>query len=409
MRRGNILGCLAAVAVFTAMAARAEDARAVHDRLLTLDTHLDTPANFRRPGWDMMERHQVYDNFSFVDFPRMEEGGLDGGFFAIFVGQGDRNAEGFATARDTALMRALQIREMVARNEDHFVLAFRAEDAARIAGQGKRVVFQSMENAYPLGTDLSLVKTFYDLGVRMIGPVHFRNNEFGDSSTDPDGAEWNGLSPLGRALVTEANRLGIVLDASHASDAVLEQMIHLSATPVILSHSGARAVWDHPRNVPDALILALAASGGVIQINAYSDYMVEVHENPEREAALDAVQERFGGMRDLDPEELVPYTEARRAVEAAYPEPRADFDDVMDHLLHALRLVGPDHVGLGLDWDGGGGVTGMEDVSAIPRITERLLAEGYSETDLAKIWGGNALRVLEAAETHAAAIDEDAP
>ena len=382
-------------------AAQSADARAIHERLLTLDTHLDTPSNFRRPGWDMMDRHEVIDNFSQVDYPRMREGGLDGGFFVIFTPQGPRDAEGIAAARDAALMRATQIREMVSRNHLNFELSFRADDAARINAAGKRIVFQSIENAYPLGTDLSLLKTFYDLGVRMVGPVHFRNNDFGDSSTDRDGPEWSGLSPLGRELVAEANRLGIVLDASHASDAVLAQMIDLSETPIILSHSGCKAIWDHPRNVGDALLVKLAESGGVIQMNAYSDYMIEVPENAEFEAEMDVLQERYGPMRSLAGTELVSYATERRALEAKYPEPRADFDDFMEHLLHALNLIGPDHVGIGLDWDGGGGVNGLEDATDIPKITGRLLAEGYSEEDIAKIWSGNVLRLLQEAEMRA--------
>lgn len=382
--------------------ALAADARAIHERLLTLDTHLDTPANFRRPGWDIMERHEVADNFSQVDYPRMNEGGLDGGFFVIFTPQGSRDAQGFAAARDAALIRATQIREMVSRNRAYFELAFQADDAARIHEAGRRIVFQSIENAYPLGTDLSLLKTFYDFGVRMVGPVHFRNNEFGDSSTDPDGPEWFGLSPLGRELVAEANRLGIVLDASHASDAVLSQMIDLSETPIILSHSGCKAIWDNPRNVDDALLVKLAEAGGVIQMNAYSDYMLDVPENPELEAGMDALQERYGPMRLLKGEELASYAAERRALEAQHPDPRADFEDFMEHLLHALELIGPDHVGIGLDMDGGGGVTGLEDVADVPKITERLLAEGYSEDDIAKIWSGNVLRLLQEAEAHAA-------
>jgi len=397
-------GCallICAALVSLPSAAQAADARAIHERLLTLDTHLDTPSNFRRPGWDMMDRHEVIDNFSFVDYPRMREGGLDGGFFVIFTPQGPRDAEGIAAARNAALIRATQIREMVSRNHLNFELSFGADDAARINAAGKRIVFQSIENAYPLGTDLSLLKTFYDLGVRMVGPVHFRNNDFGDSSTDRDGPEWSGLSPLGRELVAEANQLGIVLDASHASDSVLAQMIELSETPIILSHSGCSAIWDHPRNVGDALLVKLAESGGVIQMNAYSDYMIEVPESEEFEAEMDVLQERYGPMRSLAGTELVSYATERRALEAKYPEPRADFDDFIEHLFHALDLIGPDHVGIGLDWDGGGGVNGLEDAADIPKITERLLAEGYSEEDIAKIWSGNVLRLLQEAEMHA--------
>ncbi len=197
--------------------------------------------------------------------------------------------EGYAAARDAALKRAVEIREMVARNSAYFELAVRADDAARIAASRKRIVYQSMENAYPIGKDISLLKTFRDLGVTMIGPVHFSNNDLADSATDPKGAEWNGLSPLGKEFVAEANRLGIVIDASHASDLAFDQMLALSTTPIVLSHSGAKAVFDHPRNIDDERIRKLAAKGGVIQINAYSDYMVRVPEIPALDEAMRAL------------------------------------------------------------------------------------------------------------------------
>jgi membrane dipeptidase len=233
------------------------DARAIHEKLITLDTHLDTPATLSRPGWDIMDRHSVSESFSQIDHPRMKQGGLDGGFFAVYTSQGPRDEAGYRRARDTALFRAAEIREMTARHSGDFALALRADDASRIAGEGKRIVYMSIENSYPLGKDISLLATFYRLGVRMVGPVHTSNNDFADSSTDPKGPEWRGLSPLGESLVGEANRLGMVLDASHASDDVLDQMIALSKTPVILSHSGSKAVNDHPRNIDDARLSAL--------------------------------------------------------------------------------------------------------------------------------------------------------
>ena len=395
------LSVLALVAVPSPAGAQT-DARALHERMLTLDSHLDTPANFPRPGWDMLEAHTVGGNFSQVDYPRMAEGGLDGGFFAIYTPQGPRTPEGYAGARDAALLRALAIHTMVARHGDTFEIALDAGDAPRIAASGKRVVYLSIENAYPLGRDLSLLETFHDLGVRMIGPVHFRNNDLADSSTDPEGAEWRGLSPLGREFVAEANRLGMVLDASHASDDVFDQMLELSAAPIILSHSGVKAVFDHPRNIDDARLRRLAETGGVIQMNSYGDYLIEAVENPEREAALDALGDRFGPMRSLAGEQLAAYAAERAAIEGRYPVPRASFADFMEQILHALEIAGPDHVGIGLDWDGGGGVTGMEDVASIPRITRELLNAGYSESDLEKIWSGNLLRVLGAAEAAAA-------
>jgi membrane dipeptidase len=180
-------------------------------------------------------------------------------------------------------------------------------------------------------------------------------------------------------------------------------MLALSTTPIILSHSGAKAVFNHPRNIDDERIKALAAKGGVIQINSYSDYMVRVPEIPELDAALRALTQKYGPYRTLSGDKLRAYVRERHAVEARYPVPRATMDDLMAHLLHVLKLVGPDHVGIGLDLDGGGGVTGMDDVEGIPEITRRLVAAGYSETDLAKIWSGNALRLVREAEAKATA------
>jgi membrane dipeptidase len=399
------LAGLAAIALFTAapVAFGAEGPTAIHQRILTLDSHLDTPMSFGRPGWSMMDNHTFADDMTQVDYPRMVRGGLDGGFFAIYTNQGPRTPEGYAAARDQALERAVQIHEMVARNTGYFALATKADDAARIVATRRRVVYVSMENAYPIGKDLTLLKTFYDLGVRMAGPVHFSNNDLADSATDPKGPEWSGLSPLGKEFVAEANRLGIVVDASHASDQSFDQMLALSTTPIILSHSGAKAVFNHPRNIDDARIRALAAKGGVIQINSYSDYMVRVPPTPELDAALRALNQKYGPYRTLQGETFRNYVRERRAIEARYPVPRATMNDLLAHILHVLKLVGPDHVGIGLDLDGGGGVTGMDDVEGIPEITRRLVAAGYGEADLVKIWSGNVLRHLREAEAKATA------
>jgi membrane dipeptidase len=372
--------------------------RRLHERLLTLDTHLDTPANLASPGWDIMRRHDVRVDLSQVDYPRMVSGGLDGGFWAIYTPQGPRTPEGEARARDEALQTAVRIREMVASHPRRFEIALRADDAPAIAARGKRVVFLSIENGYPLGHDLTLLRTFYELGVRMVGPVHFLDNDLGDSSTDPKGKEWQGLSPLGKRFVAEANRLGMVLDASHASDDVLDQLIDLSKTPVILSHSGCKAVFDHPRNVDDDRLRRLAASGGVIQLNSLGDYLIASTKDPLRKQAVEQLMARYGSWHELGPDARARFVRERRDIDGAYPAPRATLDDFMRHVFHALQVVGPDHVGIGADWDGGGGVVGLEDVGEIPRITERLLAAGYSEDDLAKIWSGNVLRILRAVE-----------
>jgi membrane dipeptidase len=403
-RKTNWRAGLAAIILAIAHPAYAADARDIHERILTLDSHMDTPMNFARPGWDIMDAHTFEGDLSQVDYPRMVKGGLDGGFFAIYTPQGPRTSEGFAAARDAALKRSTEIHEMVARHSDKFAFALRADDATRIATSGKRIVFMSIENSYPIGKDMTLLKTFYDLGVRMAGPVHFTNNDLGDSSTDPKGPEWHGLSPLGKEFVAEANRLGMVLDASHASDDVFDQMLALSAAPIVLSHSGTRAVFNHKRNIDDARISKLAAAGGIIQINSYSDYLVETPNIPARDAAMRALGMKYGPFRTLTGERLKAYMAERHAVEMQYPLPKGTMDDLMAHLLHALKLVGVDHVGIGLDWDGGGGVTGMEDVAGVPEISKRLLAAGYTEPDLAKIWGGNVLRIMRSVEAKAAEL-----
>lgn len=391
-----------ALAASPALAASAKKApppspnRVLHDSLLTLDTHLDTPANFGRPGWDMMDRHDVAKDGSQVDYPRMVEGGLDGGFFAIYTPQGPRTAQGDAAARDAALIRGVQIREMVAKHQDHFGLALKADDAGVIAAQGKRVVFMSVENSYPMEGDVTLLRTFYALGVRISGLAHFKTNDMADSSTDK--AEWDGLSPLGIKFVAEANRLGVVLDGSHSSDQVLDQLIALSRTPVILTHSGCKAVFDHPRNVDDARIKALAASGGVIQVAAFPSYMIATPKIPERDAAMAALMAKASDRSKMSEADRAALMAERAAIDAKYPVPKPTFEDFINHLNHAIKVAGIDHVGIGIDFDGGGGVTGLADASDYSKISDRLLQEGYSREDLAKIWSGNVLRVLRAAE-----------
>jgi membrane dipeptidase len=231
------------------------------------------------------------------------------------------------------------------------------------------------------------------IGVRMAGPVHSRTNQLADSTTGE--ARWRGLSPLGRRWVQEMNRLGMLVDASHSSDAAFDQMLSLSRTPIILSHSGPRAIFDHPRNLDDDRMRRLAAAGGVMFIN--SIFLVR-HDTSDERDAIQARQERWGV---LTPEERRQLLADKAALDAQRPYTSADFDLFMRSLLHAVRIMGADHVGLGADWDGGGGVIGMEDVSLLPRITARLRREGIADADIAKIMGGNLMRVLRQAEAAA--------
>ncbi len=372
---------------------------ALHQRLLVLDSHLDTPLTLTRPGWNIIERHAYRQDGSQVDLPRMREGGLDGGFFAVYTPQGPRTEEGRAYASAYGLATLTRIRDVIDRNPDSFALALTADDARRIAAQGKRVVFISMENADPLSSDPELLNTYYRQGLRMLGLVHFMNNDLADSATALP--EWKGLSPKGRDLVQRANRLGILLDVSHASDAVFDQMLALSRAPIIASHSSSRAVNPHPRNLDDNRVRQLAAKGGVIQVNAYSDYLIPLKQNPERNKAMAALGARFHNLAALSPEQVKDLYQERDTINERFAQPKADLDVFMKHLLHLLEVAGPDHVGIGADWDGGGGLTDLEDVSQLPVITQRLLDAGYTEQQVANIWSGNLLRVLQAAQSAA--------
>ena len=384
-----------------AAAAEAADlspAETLHQSLMVLDSHLDTPAYFHTAEYNFSRRGSFEADGTHVDLPRMIEGGLDGGFWVIFTTQGPLDDASLDAARTAAILRQISIREFAAKYANNVELAFSAADAERIFASGRKIVFQSMENSYPLGKDATLLETFYAGGLRMVAPVHFRNNQFADSATDVTPA-FGGLSPAGEELVREANRLGLILDGSHASDDSVRDMLALSTTPIILSHSGPKGVYDHPRNMPDDLLKAIADDGGVIQVNAYGAYLEALAATPERLAAIAALDAEYGtDPSKMTQETIAAYRAARDEMDRNFPPPRSTFEKFMEHLLYTLELVGPDHVGIGADWDGGGGVDGMSDITDLPKITAALLDAGYSQDDLARIWGGNMLRLMRAAE-----------
>jgi membrane dipeptidase len=393
------LSPIVALPLFFALPASAHDTvssadRLAHEQMLVLDTHLDTPVHFERLGWDFSSWHEYDWDVTQTDIPRMEAGGLDGGFFVIYTAQGPLTSEGYAAARQGALLRGLAIQRVVHQNQDKLTFATTAEDAARIHKTGKRIVYQSIENSYPLGEDISLLATFYKMGVRMAGPVHSKNNQFADSATDKP--RWSGLSPLGRQWVAEMNRLGMVIDGSHSSDATIDQLLTLSKTPIVLSHSGPKAMFDHARNIDDDLMRRVAKAGGVMQMNTL--FLVAHDTTPERNAIEDR-QEKWLELSDAERRKLVA---DKAALDAQRVRTSADFDLFMKSLLHAIKVMGVDHVGLGADWDGGGGIQGLEDVSSLPKITARLRREGFSDADIEKIWSGNVLRLLRRAESFAA-------
>ena len=373
--------------------------RAAHERMIVLDTHLDVAERFDDGLWDFSQRHVYAEDGSQVDLPRMREGGMDGGFFVIYTAQGPLTDEGYRDARDRALVRAAAIRRVIGENRAFMDLALTADDAERSARQGRRFGFISMENGWPLGEDLSLLTTFYRLGLRMAGPVHSRDNQLADSATGQN--RWGGLSPLGRRWVAEMNRLGIIIDVSHSSDATFDDILRLSRVPVVASHSGPKAIFDHRRNLDDDRMRRLAARGGVMFLN--SIFMVQHDGSDER----DRINDRHKNWAQLSPAGRRQLVADTAALNRLRPYTTADFDLYMRSLLHAIRVMGVDHVGLGADWDGGGGVIGMEDITALPRITGALRRAGLSEADIAKVMGGNLLRVMR--QVQAAAAPPPAP
>lgn len=257
-------------------------ADSLHRRLFTIDTHSDTPtASLVKPGWRFGERHDFALDHSQCDLPRMRDG-IDAMVFAVYVGQAARSAAGLALAHDLALRCFERTHAVLREHAGECGLALTADDGPRLKSAGRRAIYLSIENAYSLGRDPAHVEKFFRLGVRMMGLTHMLNNDVADSSTDPRGAEWGGLSPLGREVVAECNRLGIVVDASHASDAVVRELLEVSRAPIVLSHTDCRALCDHPRNVGDDLLRALAAAGGVIHLNALPITLVNAPGNRRR-------------------------------------------------------------------------------------------------------------------------------
>ncbi|OLH74670.1 peptidase M19, partial [Xanthomonas oryzae pv. oryzae] len=334
--------------------AELERATALQQRLVTLDSHLDTPATLERADVDVLQAH-AGNRLSQVDYPRMVEGALDGGFWAVYTGQGHRSAAAHLDDRDTGLQRLLKIHTLVVAQPQRFALATTPAYAARIKAAGTRVVYIGMKNASPLVADPTVLRVYYAQGLRLMSTVHFLNNAFADSATDTKGAEWKGLSPAGKQLVQQAQAPGIVIDRSHASDAVFDQLIALSPVPIVLSHSGARAVYNHPRNIDDARLKVLAVHGGVIQVNSYGGYLVDSGASPERKAAEKALIDHYGGWEHVKIADATKLSAALKELDARYPIKRATEENFCAHLEHVLAVVGPQHVGIGMDRDGGGG------------------------------------------------------
>lgn len=378
----------------------------IHDAVLTVDTHVDTPYQLLRPGYDISQSHDARKGEGRVDLPRMKQGGLDAIFFAVFVGQGETNPDGYEKAKTRALALFEAIHGALKKNSHLARLALTAEDAYDIEKTGKRAIYIGMENGYPLGKDLSLLKKYYQLGARYITLCHTRNNQICDSSTDRRGATHQGLSPFGKQVVAEMNRLGIMVDVSHISDQSFYDVLQVSRAPVLASHSCSRAMCDNPRNLDDEMLKKLAENGGVIQMCILSSYVKKPEPNPQREAAMAALRKKYMSRETRSKEEREKMRQAWREMRRKYPQKLATVRDVVDHIDHIVKVAGINHVGIGTDFDGGGGVDGCYDVSEMKNITVELVRRGYSEKQIRKIWGGNVMRVLRRVEKIAAELQK---
>ncbi len=410
--------------------ALARKARVIHERVIALDTHDDiSPRNFTA------ERNYTQRLPNQVNLPKMVDGGLDAAFFIVYVGQGPLTREGYDTAYEAAVEKFEAIHRLTKEiAPDRIGLALTAADVRRINATGKKVALIGVENGYPLGdetTAIARVREFYDRGARYLSLAHNGHSQLADSNSGEASGEWlhNGLSPLGRRVIAELNRTGIMVDVSHPSRAANLQAIALSKAPVIASHSGARALCDHSRNLDDELLLAIRKNGGVVQAVALSSYVkTPLPPSPERFAALDQLAAEFGlpagslvrGGRGGGRGRGAPTAgaaqgsgrgaalaqltdEKREALMARLaeldkrvpPPPRATVKDFVDHIDYLVKTIGIDHVGISSDFDGGGGVDGWNGAEETFNVTLELVRRGYTEQQVAKIWSGNLLRVMD--------------
>jgi membrane dipeptidase len=392
-------------------------ADAIHDRVLTLDTHKDidpklAPESLPDDPKTREEFQRRYDptvrGSQQVDFPKMRAGGYDCAFFIVYVGQGQLNEGGYKRALAEANKKFDAIHRMVRLYGDTIGLATTPDEVERLHKEGKLIACIGIENGYPMGEDISLIAQFHARGARYMGIAHNGHSQLGDSHT-PAEPKHGGLSELGRVAIAEMNRVGIMVDISHSSRSTMLQAVELSRAPVIASHSGAYAVNAHTRNLDDEQLRALAAKGGVVQCVALAEF---VKTDPAREEAIRAWREecglgrpRDGAAPELTPEEREARYAKYRAGMPAIDEkhPKANVRDFVNHIDHVVKVIGIDHVGVGSDFDGGGGIDGWNDASESRNVTRELVARGYTEEQIAKIWSGNLLRVWREVEKVAAA------
>jgi len=373
------------------------DVAKIHADTLTLDTHVDVPLTY------MTDIDPGAPTELQADLVKLRSGGLNAAFFIVYTPQGDLTEAGYKQASQIAETRIKGIRMMAEAYKDRVAFATTAAEVRAGYEDGKLIALVGMENAFPLGPTIDDVPMWAERGVRYVGITHFGHNQFGDSSNPnlarDDGPRHNGLSELGRDLVKSLNEHGIMVDVSHTGKATMMQAADLSRSPIIASHSGVKAVADSARNLDDEQLRKIRDVGGVAQMVAldayvkpYTQEQVDFRTNLRKEMGLETSEAR-GKMTN---EQRAEY---RRRIQGMWKlSPRASASDFVDHIDHAVRIAGVDHVGIASDFDGGGGLDGWEDAESSQNITAELVARGYSDEDIAKIWGGNLLRVMEATE-----------
>ena len=379
-----------------ALACSDPDPGELHARAIVIDGHSDTTPLFEDPDWNFAERQAL----GHMDLPRIREGGLDAQFFALYL----REQHGPAgTAIRKARQRLAAVEQILKRYSEALELARRAADVRRIASEGKLAVLIGIEGGHIIEGRVSVLREFHQRGVRYLTLTHSFHNDLADSSgiDEVPPPRHGGLSAKGEEIVRELNALGMMIDLSHVSDQTFDDTLRISKAPVIASHSSCRALADHPRNLSDAMLRALRANGGVVMLNFYPGYLdarardaTRLHKQKWRTELA-----RLAELFDVNP---VAGQRERLRFQAEHPYPTTSLEILLDHFDHAIRVAGPDHVGLGADWDGVPSMPeGLEDVSRLPNLTRGLLARGHSARTVRKVLGENLLRVM--AEVEAAA------
>lgn len=403
-----------------------EKAQRIHDEAITMDTHVDIDVHTFTEESNYTQELPIQ-----VDLSKMEAGGLDAVFLIVYTGQGDLTEESYKKAYENADAKFKAIHRLTEEiAPDQIELATTADDVRRIVKSGKKVALIGIENGYPMGEDLSKLQEFYDRGARYLSLAHNGHSQLADSNTGEEDDVWlydNGLSDLGRQVVPELNRLGIMIDLSHPSTGSNKEALALSKAPVIASHSSARALNDVSRNLWDEELLAIKENGGVVQAVAFSSYINSekdsIHKKEARNILLEIAAEMdmelldWTQYKELDEAAADAYSEKYRTLqEKAKPRiekeinpmaPPVDVKDFVDHIDYMVNLIGIDHVGISSDFDGGGGIYGWNDASETFNVTLELINRGYSEENIKKLWGENLLRVMQEVENIAIKIQSD--